>query len=213
MLKAGLNRGWMAVGLLVIAAGTAAAGAGELKAKDVGHGLAGEWEGQLQLRSSSGKLSASLGSMSAVLDESSSTLEMYYEGFAFGEAVDGAMILSFRAHDPGLAVRDRAVQFRMQSSVGGDEGESPDAGDSFAMMGMSEAHGEVRTLFTRASHDVWDIECQQMDEDGEWMSVLTLQLDRMDEGERSAAADQFAMAGPLRALRRERALASVPTDE
>lgn len=213
MLKAGLNRGWVAVGLLVIAAGTAAAGAGELKAKDVGHGLAGEWEGQLQLRSSSGKLSASLGSMSAVLDESSSTLEIYYEGFAFGEAVDGAMILSFRAHDPGLAVRDRAVQFRMQSSAGGDDGESPDAGDSFAMMGMSEAHGEVRTLFTRANHDVWDIECQQMDEDGEWMSVLTLQLDRMDEGERSAAADQFTMAGPLRALRRDRALASVPTDE
>ncbi len=213
MLKAGLNRGWMTVGLLVIAAGAAAAGAGDLNAKDVGYGLAGEWEGQFQLRSASGKVSASMGSMSAVLSQESSTLEIYYEGFAFGKAVDGAMIFSFSNHNPNLTVLDRTVKFRMASSADGHEAEASDAEDSFAMSGMSKAHGEVRTLFTRVEQDVWDIECQRRDADGEWMSVLTLQLDRLDDGEQSAAAEMFAGAKPLLALRRQRTLASVPTDK
>ncbi len=198
----------MAVGALLFATGLASAG--DLKPADVGKQLAGEWSGQIQVRSADDKLSASLASMSAVRNARNSTLELYYEGFAFGKAVEGAMILSFDRDLPSLSVRDASSgtrsAFRLDKrAIGADD-------DSLIMSSRSPRGSELRAVFSRDGRDAWDIELQEQDKDGQWVPTLVLQLDRLDHGQRSAAAERFDRARPLLSLRRDHALASVPTD-
>ncbi|MFG0259021.1 MAG: hypothetical protein ACF8LK_01605 [Phycisphaerales bacterium JB041] len=201
-------RGSLAAATLLLVGGVATAG--ELKPAEVGRQLAGEWSGQIRLRSDSDRLSASAVSMSAVRDARASTLELYYEGFAFGKAVDGAMILSFDEDLPGLALREQATDafsiYRPDDSAPNPED------DALVLSAVSSEGSEVRAVFTRADQDRWGIELQQQAEDGAWVPSLVLQLDRLDAGQRSAAAERFARAPALMDLRRDRAIASVPTD-
>jgi len=207
MSNARLLRGSMAVGALVLASGLASAG--DLKPAEVGRQLAGEWSGQIQMRSADDKLSASLASMSAVRNARNSTLELYYEGFAFGKAVDGAMILSFDRDLPSLSIRDSSSStlsaFRLdRQAIGSDD-------DSLVMSSRSRG-SDVRAVFSRDHRNAWNIELQEQDKDGQWVPTLVLQLDRLDHGQRSAAAERFDQARPLMSLRRDHAIASVPTD-
>jgi hypothetical protein len=204
-----LLRGSLVVGAVVLACGSAAAG--DMKPAEVGKQLAGEWSGRVQMRNADDKLSASMASMSAMRNSSESTLELYYEGFAFGEAIEGAMILSFDKDLPSLMLRDQSSQ---ESSLYRPEFEAAESDDNtMVMSGVSpESDAEVRAVFSRSDHDAWSIDLQEQDKDGEWVSTLVLQLDRMNENQRSAAAERFAQAQPLMALRRDRAYASVPTD-
>lgn len=206
--NARLLRGALAATALVLVSGVATAG--ELKPVEVGNQLAGEWAGQIRMRSDSEKLSASTVSMSAVRNASASTLELYYEGFAFGKAVDGAMILSFDKDLPGLSLREHASnEF---ATYRPDQNASAPDDDALVLSTVSSEGSEVRAIFTRADSDRWSIELQQQAEDGAWVPSLVLQLDRLDQGQRSAAAERFDRAPALMDLRRDRAIASVPTD-
>ena len=208
MSNARLLRGSMAVGALVLASGSAVAG--DLKPADVGKQLAGEWSGQIQMRSADDKLSASLASMSAVRNARNSTLELYYEGFAFGKAVEGAMILSFDRDLPSLSIRDPSSGTRSAFRM---DRHAADAGRNSLVMSSRSAQGsELRAVFSRDSRNAWDIELQEQDKDGQWVPTLVLQLDRLDHGQRSAAAERFSQARSLMSLRRDHAIASVPTD-
>ncbi|QKK08529.1 MAG: hypothetical protein HND58_10335 [Planctomycetota bacterium] len=201
-------RGVLPVTALVLLSGVATAG--ELKPVEVGNQLAGEWSGQIRMRSDGEQLSASTVSMSAVRNASASTLELYYEGFAFGKAVDGAMILSFDKDLPGLSLREHASD---QFATYRPDPEVPSSGDDALVLSTVSSEGsEVRAVFTRADSDRWSIELQRQAEDGAWVPSLVLQLDRLDHGQRSAAAERFDRAPALMDLRRDRAIASVPTD-
>lgn len=209
-------RGSLAAATLLVLSGAASA-AEDLKPAEVGSQLAGEWAGRIQMRADDQQVSVSMASMSAVRNDSTSTLELYYEGFAFGEAIDGAMILSFDQDLPSLMLRDEssehATLFRVEP-----EHDAMDH-DSLVMASVSAQDGDkdaqasdVRAVFSRADSDAWNIELQQKDADGQWVRTLALQLDRLDQGQHSAASERFARAEPLLALRRDFALASVPTD-
>ncbi|MFG0242320.1 MAG: hypothetical protein ACF8R9_05980 [Phycisphaerales bacterium JB054] len=206
--NARLLRGPLSATALVLVSGLATAG--ELKPVEVGSQLAGEWAGQIRVRSDGERLSASTVSMSAVRDASASTLELYYEGFAFGKAVDGAMIFSFDKDLPGLSLREHASN--ELAVYRPDQHAPPSADDALVLSTVSSEGSEVRAVFTRAERDRWSIELQQQAEDGAWVPSLVLQLDRLDEGQRSAAAERFDRAPALLDLRRDRAIASVPTD-
>lgn len=206
--NARLLRGPLSATALVLVSGLATAG--ELKPVEVGSQLAGEWAGQIRVRSDGERLSASTVSMSAVRDASASTLELYYEGFAFGKAVDGAMIFSFDKDLPGLSLREHASN--ELAVYRPDHTAPPSADDALVLSTVSSEGSEVRAVFTRAERDRWSIELQQQAEDGAWVPSLVLQLDRLDEGQRSAAAERFDRAPALLDLRRDRAIASVPTD-
>lgn len=210
MSKARLLWGPTAVGVVLLACGTVAAD--ELKPAEVGQQLAGEWSGRIQMRSADEKLSASFASMSAVRNERDSTLELYYEGFAFGKAVDGAMILSFDRNLPSLSVRDEASGTRSAFRVNAELLEPADDSDALVMSSRAGEGDEFRAVFSRESRDAWNIELQQLDDGGQWQSTFVLQLDRLDQGQRSAAAERFDQARSLMFLRRDHAIASVPTD-
>lgn len=203
-----LLRSPLAAATLVLVSGAAVAG--ELKPVQVGNQLAGEWAGQIRMRSDGEQLSASTVSMSAVRNASSSTLELYYEGFAFGKAVDGAMILSFDKDLPGLSLREHASNAFSIYRPDQDAAASDD--DAMVLSTVSSEGDEVRAVFTRADRDRWSIELLHQAEDGAWVPSLVLQLDRLDQGQRSAAAERFDRAPALLDLRRDRAIASVPTD-
>lgn len=179
------------------------ANAQQLTARQAANALAGHWEGTFQVRNDNDQLSASEVSMAAVRQNAGQTLEIYYEGYAFGKPADGAMILSLDGDQPSLSVRSNASRNAQSFTKATEED---------GALVMSSADASARAVFSRESRDTWTIQLERLDEDGGWMHVMALQLDRMDAGQRSAAADRFESARPLQALRRDRAIASVPTD-
>lgn len=214
MRKSGLTIGWSAAGMLALACGMCSAQAtttNQTKSpslSDVAKSLAGEWEGQIQVRAADGSLSTSLASMSGKLHDGGNEADLYYEGFAFGKPVDGAMVLSFDAKHSSVAVADQAVRLHAKCE--------PQAGgttDALSALGQAKGRqGEVRTLFSNDGADAWTIEYQSKDKDGNWSSMLTMHLSRMDEGKRSAAADSFASSPLLRGLHGDSASAAVDSD-
>jgi hypothetical protein len=221
MRKARLIAGRTAVGILVIAGGTGAtqgapaseqsravAAAGDLTARSVAKELAGEWDGQIEVRGSSGALSTSLVSMSARMAPGGESLELYYEGFAFGKPVEGAIVLSFGNDSQGVTFRDRASGLQATCSPS----ESSD-GKQLALSGSSAKNREVRTVFERANDGAWNIAYQVKNEDGDWSPAVSMSVHRLGKGQRSAAADNFSRSNDLVALRSEHATASADSDE
>lgn len=219
MQKAGLTRGWSAVGLLAALWGGLSQAAPALRAGNglapaqVARGLAGEWSGQVQVRSARGDLSTAPASMSAKLDAESKTLELYYEGFAFGQPVEGAMRFSFAPDQIGADIRDGAMNLRATCQPGAPEGATAQADNSYAVGCESDSAGDFRVHFTRLDAKAWNIAYESRDEHGEWASMLTLQLDRLGAGEQSAAAQGFELSPMLLELRDDSAVASVETED
>lgn len=222
MRKARLIAGRTAMGILVMAGGAGAAhgaspataravvSAGDLSARSVAKELAGEWDGQIEVRGSSGALSTSLVSVSARMNESGEQLELYYEGFAFGKPVEGAIVLSYADDHEGVIFRDKASGLQGNCSSPGDA--SPAQENEHLMMSGSSKGREVRTIFGR-SDDGWNIQYQTKGEDGQWSPAVVMNVHRLGEGERSAAADNFDRSADLASLRSQTATASVNSDE
>ncbi|MCC7389321.1 MAG: hypothetical protein IT431_11180 [Phycisphaerales bacterium] len=222
MRNAGLFMGRSAVGVLAVATlisfvGAAHAAApgiqhtvGGLKPAEVGRALAGEWEGQIQVRSVEGKLSTAPASMSARLSADKQSVELYYEGFAFGQPVEGAMVFHFDSANTEASLRDDAVnlQATCRPQPGDDASE-----DAYQMSCERESPGEFRVVFSRLDQRAWNIAYQSREGQGEWEEMLSLQLDRLGSGQRSAAADGFDRSPLLGALRTDSAVASVETEE
>ncbi len=173
--------------------------------------LEGEWEGQIEVRDSDGSLSTSIVSMSVQRQPNADQLDMYYEGFAFDEPVSGAMIFSFDSQSgASVSLRDEYIGCQGTASSSEPEGldmQSP-ARNTFTMAGKANfgpghRDEQVRVLFRKVSQDAVDIEFQSMNADGQWEAFSTLKLDRMDKGQRSAAAEHFASSQSLAMLRRQ----------
>jgi hypothetical protein len=194
----------LALGAIVLASGAALAG--DLKPEQVARQLAGDWQGQMHARAND-QLSASMASMKAVRRDGDRTLEIHYESFAFGKPAQGAMILSFDRGAPSLSVRDPAS--RTSNDFFPARGFENAGDQAMVMAGRSD---DSRAVFSREGHNAWNIRLEQRDKDNVWVPVLAFQLDRLPEGRRSAAAESFRNSPQLRALRRDRAIASVPTD-
>lgn len=176
--------------------------------------LEGEWEGQIEVRNSDGSLSTSIASMSAQRQPNADQIDMYYEGFAFDEPVSGAMIYSFDSRSgASVSMRDEYAGCQGSASSSAPEGldmQSPSR-STFTMAGKANfgpghRDEQVRVLFRKVSRDAVDIEFQSMNADGQWEAFSTLKLDRMDKGQRSAAAEHFASSKSLAMLRRQSAV-------
>ena len=222
MRKARLIIGRTALGILTLAGGAAAAeaaqangrgaasAAGDLSTRSVAEGLAGEWDGQIAVRAEDGSLSTSWVGMCARLAADGERLELYYEGFAFGRPVEGAMLLSFADRREALSIRDRAAGVRVNCSPTADASSGGEAGNSLSMQGNSpEGAEDIRAVFSRDEHGAWTIDCQRRQSDGQWSSLLLLNVSRLEEGQRSAAAANFAGSADLVELRSEHVTAAV----
>jgi hypothetical protein len=205
--------GRTAVGILVLAAGTGVARSRTLEAitgadmsvRTVATELAGEWDGQLQVRGTDGSLSTSLVSMSARLAADGQRLELYYEGFAFGKAVEGAMVLSFGEHADAVAIRDGATGLH---AICAPKGEDSGPGSALAMLGFAaDGSREVRTVFSRADDHTWSIDYQAKGKSGEWSSIMIMNMGRLGGEKRSPAASNFEKSPDLEALRKRGSLA------
>lgn len=219
MQKAGLTRGRLAVGLIVGLCGGLSQAEPDLRPccglapAQVAHGLAGEWSGQVLVRSAGGDLSTSPASMSAKLDAESKMLELYYEGFAFGQPVEGAMRFSFAPNEIEADIRDGAINLRATCQPDSPEDAAAQADNSYAVGCESDSAGDFRIHFTRIDAEAWNIAYESRDDLGQWASMLTLQLDRLGAGEASAAAPGFKVSPMLLELRDDAAVASVETDD
>jgi len=223
MRKARLIVGRTALGILVLAggAGPAAAAradrgtitAGDLSARSVADGLAGEWDGQIEVRRPDGSLSTSLMSMSAKKAADGKRLELYYEGFAFGKPVEGAIVLSFDDKHESVTLRDTSTGLRARCAPG-EQPDGHDAEDRLSMAGTAAGGDrEVRAIFGRDEADSWNIEYHVKGEDGQWSSAVVMKINRLDGGQVSAAAANFAHSSDLAALREQRATAAADSGE
>ncbi|MBK7406441.1 MAG: hypothetical protein IPJ41_18050 [Phycisphaerales bacterium] len=213
--------GWMAAGILVLSAGVCSAQSSSSSASGapdwdaVARSMAGEWEGQIEVRAADGSLSTSLASMSARFSESASIAEFYYEGFAFGKPVDGAIVFAFSDASARALIADQAVRLHascVAQSPDDSGGSSPS--DCYEFLGSSKGHhDDVRARMSRGSGGAWTIEYQSKDKGGDWASLLTMRLHPLREGERSAAAANFDDSPLLQDLRTNQATASVDTDK
>ncbi len=223
MRNAGLITGRSAVGVLAVATLVSIVGAahaapppgtghpvGDLKPAEVGRALAGEWEGQIQVRSGEGKLSTAPASMSARLSADKQSVELYYEGFAFGQPVEGAMVFRFDAANTEASLRDEAVNLQAICLPRTSDAASEDA---YQVSCESESLGEFRVVFSKLDQRAWNIAYQSREGQGEWEDMLSLQLDRLGSGQRSAAADGFDRSPLLGALRTDSAVASVEAED
>jgi hypothetical protein len=219
MRNQGRTRGWSVVGLIAALCSAATVQAGTtgrilsgLEPEEVGRSLAGEWEGQIQVYSPEGKLSAAPASMSAKLSAGGEAVEVYYEGFAFGKPIEGAMIFSFVEDDIEANLHDEAVNLRATCRPDDSDSES-DSEQSYQVRCDLESNGEFRVVFTRLDAKAWSIAYESREPRGEWSSMLTLQMDRLGAGQRSAAADGSSDSAFLLDLRGEAAMASVDGED
>lgn len=221
MRKARLIVGRTTLGIIVLAGATGAAHAGpaesgpaaidgELSPRVVAEGLAGEWDGQIEVRNAEGALSTSWVGVSARLAADGEHLELYYEGFAFGKPVEGAMVLSFAESHEALQIRDHAAGVQARCTLAEKPAGEAVAEASLAMLG-SGAQGErdVRTVFSRDENNSWTIECQARQPGGEWSSMLLMSVSRLGGDRLSAASENFARSADLKALRSAHVTASV----
>lgn len=200
----------------LLAAAGAAANGQELDSREVASQLAGEWSGQIQVWNSEGDVSVSIASASSRFNEDRSALEVYYQGFAFQEGADGAFDLALGS-DSGkgrLGFRDEFLDFNATARVGDASlEEAAMAGTGHAQFDERPGAAEFRAVFLRHSADFWEIKYERVGDDGDWRPILSLQLDRLEQGQRSAAADGFDRAAPLGALRSGTASAGVESDD
>lgn len=224
MRYAGFSRGCAAAGLLGLSTllscgGAAQAGPladreparGGLKPAEVGRSLIGEWDGQIQVHSSDGTLSTAPASMSARMGSDRKSVEIYYEGFAFGKPVDGAMVFRFDPESTQTNLHDQAVNLRATCKP--DPGESSEDSSYQVSCSRGKALGQFRIIFTRDDPRSWSISYQSREGRGEWSDMLTLQMDRLGAGQRSAAADGFDHSPLLSDLLSDSAVASVDGDD
>lgn len=172
--------------------------------------LAGEWEGQIDFRNADGSASVSLASATC-RRESDNAYLFYFEGFAFGNPVDGAMRLSPGKQD---GVYQSSGHEASTDNAWNSESAPSENGNSLTFSGwMRDAQGN--NVKCRQSVTVNNTSCrirvEIMGENGSVTPWFTLDLSRMSSGQRSAAADGFDASESVRHVR-SAATASAPDD-
>lgn len=156
-------------------------------------GMAGEWEGTIQTRNGEGMGSASVTSATCRLEDGGKRLALYYEGFAFGKAVDGGMVFS-AGEQPGAAVnRDNSTM----KSRGLLEGAA--MAFTYSSSSSKVASYEHTVSLLDPNHMVTEI--YSINSKGERSLAFRLDLNRLDSGQKAGASGAFASAKSLASAR------------
>lgn len=163
--------------------------------------LAGEWEGQVQVRKADGTVSSSIVTASNRLENNGAVLASRFEGFAFGRAFDGGVVWAVNPSEPKL----ESAWFDSFTNVTARATTSPCKNvDTFGGTGRATRSSEDRVLEQHvqiASNDQYVIEFFGRDDEGKRVSLLRLELQRLPKGQRAAAADRFDDGAVLNNLR------------
>lgn len=153
--------------------------------------LAGEWQGTIQGRGLDGKVSSSLVNASIRLENSGSSVAARFDGFLFGKDYDGGSVWRQDGAELSSAWMDSRLNesVRAQSS-GVDSANSVGFSGQMALPGAGKLVN-VRQVVRVLSPDHVSIEWFVLNDDGKQLSVLSLDLNRLAKGERSAAASRF----------------------
>jgi hypothetical protein len=160
-------------------------------------GMAGEWEGTIQTRNGEGMSSSSVVSATLRLEEGGKRLAMYYEGFAFGKPVDGAMLLSASAASPEAALSRDGTTLNGTGALNG-------ASMSFSFQPASTSKKVVRyeqsVSLSEPNHFV--AELNAVDTEGHKSLAFRLDMTRLEGDQKSAAAESFSQSKTLLASAR-----------
>lgn len=199
--------------LCILAASTLALHAGHAAASPAPHAehrtaerspllgtLLGEWEGTVQTRDARGRSSSSVAHMT-VVSVNDTRAEGCFEGSAFGDELLGAFVADIDQKDARVSWSDSRSD-RALSAKG-------DADKSLAKLSGASPEGNERiemTIRVRSENEI-ELEWHARPEKGEARLLMRMSLVRMEKGQVSAAADNFADSRQLAASRADRALA------
>lgn len=154
-------------------------------------GMAGEWQGTLQGRQLDGAMSSSIVNASIRVEGGGSTVAARFDGFLFGKDYDGGSVWRLESGALSSAWMDnRLTQSVRASSSGADSATSVSFSGQMTLPGTSTLVN-VREVVSVLSPDHISIEWFVMSDQGTQRSVLSLEMNRMAKGEKSAAASRF----------------------
>lgn len=157
--------------------------------------LAGEWDGQLEVRRDTGETSASIVNISSQLQKDGKAVISCYQGYAFGKDFEGGSLVGFnpRTGQFESAWFDHVSGATMRCTAA----ESPDdstlvfTGQLTTRQGRSSKVEQVvkMTDFTHYTNE-WFV----VSDDGQKSRILFLEMSRLPEGQLSFAAEKLRAA-------------------
>ncbi len=168
-------------------------------AKEFFKRLAGEWEGQIETNRDGG-LSASIVSVSNRTEDEGLSLASCFEGFSFGQAIEGATVFKYNSLDNRVDNSwfdsDRSTTVRSTSRTGQDSSKMIFAGNATNAETKKSVKFEI--VFTIDDNDIkstdddtYTAEYLVVGDDGAKTSVLKMDLARVTDGKLSSAATRF----------------------
>jgi len=156
-------------------------------------GMAGEWEGTIQTRNGEGMGSASVTSATCRIEDGGKRLALYYEGFAFGQSVNGGMMFS-AGNQPGAAINRDGSTMKARGTMDG-------ASMAFSYPSSNSKAASYQHTVTLLSPNHMVTEIYAINSKGERSMAFRLDLNRLDSGQKAAASATFASAKSLASAR------------
>jgi len=180
---------------------------------DLLHRLAGEWEGQVQVRGADGMTSASIISASNRLEDNNQRLASCLTGMAFAKPFDGAAVIRVSGSDLSSSWADSINTGAINAVAHADQCEA----DSATFSGRVSRGADASTIeqsLTMTSENSFVLELNSVSDSGRRMLVVRLDMSRLPSGKVAAAGEKFKDAPLLARLRAgtPSAQASVKTD-
>lgn len=171
--------------------------------------LAGEWDGQIEIRRDDGQVSSSVVNISSQLQKDGKAVISCFEGYAFGQSFEGGSLVGVNPrtgrvesawfdHVSGSTMRCSAVESTDDSTL-------VFTGTLTSKTGRSAKVEQVvrMTDFTRYTNE-WSV----ISEDGQRTRLMLLEMTRLPEGQVSSAAEKLHSAAEQARIRG--AVANVP---
>ncbi len=176
--------------------------------------LAGEWEGQVQVRGADGMTSASVVSASNRLEDGERRLASCLTGFAFAKPFEGAAVLRITGPEVSSSWSDTINKGTSLARAEADR--CARSGATLAGRGATSEQATIEQSFTMTGDDNYVFELNSVGESGRRTLLVRLDMTRLPSGRRAEASAKFKDAPLLARLRTESPTstqASVSTDE
>jgi len=160
--------------------------------------LVGEWEGSIQTRNPEGMTSSSVASASCRLENAGKRLACSYEGFAFGQPTDGALVLSAGASGGSTPTSALCRDGATAKATGAFE-----HGAMTFTFERSERNKLARfeQVVKAADPNHFTVELSRVESSGKKTLAFKLEMTRLESGEQSGAAAGFEKSKPLASAR------------
>jgi len=171
--------------------------------------LAGEWDGQIEVRREDGQVSASIVNVSTQLQKDGKAVISCFEGYAFGQAFEGGSLLGFNPRtgqfESAWFDHVSGAIMRCTASEPADDSTLVFTGQLTSKQGRTAKVEQVVKMsdFTSYTNE-WFI----IAEDGQRSRLMLLEMTRLPQGQVSAAAEKLRSVAEQARLRG--AIANVP---